>query len=215
MIAMKISQVILYFIISVCSVADLPAFTFVDSILVLPEFRNVKWGSSLREVEEKETADYLQKFSGFGIETLSYEGNIAGLDARIDYTFKNKKLIEGSYTVISKDTFSEDFLTLLSFLENHYGRPEYSSGPLYTSDSVWIKINDFGMFTGPSFYWVFNNGFIGLISQKFKEEITLTILFASDLTVDEYNSKNLVELKNYKIIRLNSEKNSTPAKNNF
>ena len=71
------------------------------------------------------------------------------------------------------------------------------------------------MCMGPSFYWVFKNGFIGLISQKFKEEITLTILFASDLTVDEYNSKNLVELKNFKIIRLNNEKNSTPTKNKF
>jgi len=212
---MKINQVILYIIISVCSVANLPAFTFVDSILVLPEFRNVKWGSSLKDVEEKETADYLQKFSGFGIEALSYEGNIAELDARIDYTFKNKKLSEGSYTVISKDTFREDFQILLGFLENHYGSPGYSSGPLYTSDSVWIKTNDFGMFTGPSLYWVFKNGFIGLISQKFKEEITLTILFASDLTVNEYNSKNLVELKDFKIIKLNSEKNSTPTKNNF
>ncbi len=63
------------------------------------------------------------------------------------------------------------------------------------------------MFIGPSFYWEFKNGFIGLISQKFKEEITLTILFASDLTVDEYNSKNLVELKNFKIIRLNNRQN--------
>jgi len=202
---MKINRVILYFIISVCSVADLPALIFLDSIPALPEFRNVKWGSSLRDVEEKETAHYLQTFSGFGIEALSYEGNIAGLDARIDYTFKNKKFTEGSYTVISKDTFRENFLTLLSFLENRYGRPGYSSGPFYTSDSVCIKINDFGMCMGPSIYWVFKNGFIGLISEKFKEEITLTILFASALTVDEYNSKNLVELKNYKIIRLNNE----------
>ncbi len=204
---MKIDRVILYFIISVCSVADLPALTFLDSILVLPEFRNVKWGSSLNDVQEKETAHYLQTFSGFGIEALSYEGNIAGLDARIDYTFKNNKFTEGSYTVISKDTFREDFLTLLSFLQNRYGRPGYSSGPFYTSDSVWIKINDFGTCMGPSLYWVFKNGFIGLITQKFKEEITLTILFASDLTVDEYNSKNLVELKNFKIIRLNSKQN--------
>ena len=202
MIAMKINRVILYFITSVCSVTDLPALTLLDSTLTLPEFRNVKWGSSLNDVEEKETAHYLQTFSGFGIEALSYKGNIAGLDARIDYTFKNKKFTEGSYTVIPKDTFREDFLTLLSFLENRYDRPGYSSGPLYTSDSVWIKINDLGLCIGPSFYWVFNNGFISLISQKFKEDITLTILFVSDLTIDEYNSKNLVELKNFKRIRL-------------
>ncbi|MEJ2193375.1 MAG: hypothetical protein P8X73_00775 [Ignavibacteriaceae bacterium] len=58
---------------------------------------------------------------------------------------------------------------------------------------------------GPSFYWVFEDGFIGLISEKFKEETTLTILFTFNLTIDEYNSKNLVELKNYKIIRLNND----------
>ena len=202
---MKINRVILYFIISVFPVADLPACTFPDSIQTLPEFRNVKWGSSISDVEERETAQYLQKFTGFGIQALSFEGNIAGLDTRIDYTFKNKKLTEGSYTVISKGTFRKDFLTLLSFLENRYGRPGYRSGPLHKSDSVWIKINDYGMYIGPSFYWVFNDGFIGLISEKFKEEITLTILFASDMTVDAYNSRNLVELKNYKINSLKNE----------
>jgi hypothetical protein len=202
---MKINRVILYFIISVCTIIDLPAHTFLDSIPALPDFRNVKWGSSIRDVEAKETAQYLQIFSGFGIQALSFEGNIAGLDARIDYTIKNKKLTEGSYTVISKDNFRGDFLTLLIFLENRYGKPGYSSGPFYTSDSVWIKINDYGMYIGPSFYWVYKNGFIGLISEKFKDEITLTILFASDTTVDEYNSKNSVELKNFKVIRLNNK----------
>jgi uncharacterized protein YkvS len=206
MIAMKIKRVILYFVISVCSVAKLPALTIPDSILTLPEFRNVKWGASLRDVEEKETAHYLQVFTGFGIEAHSYEGNIAGLDTRIDYTFKDRKFSEGSYTIISNDTFREDFLTLLRFLQDRYGKAGYSSGPFYTSDSVWIKINDYGMFVGPSLYWVFKDGFIGLISEKFEEEVTLTILFASNLTVEEYNSKNLVELKNYRIIRLNNEK---------
>ena len=205
MIAMKINRVILYLIFSFCFVNDLPALTFPDSILTLPEFRNIKWDSSVRDVEEKETAQYLQAFTGFGIKALSYEGNIAGLNARIDYTFKDKKLTEGSYTVISNDTFKKDFLTLLSFLENRYGKPGYRSGPVYTSDSAWIKINNYGMYIGSSFYWVYKNGFIGLISEKFKDEITLTILFASDLTVDEYNSRNLVELKNYKIIRLKNE----------
>ena len=205
MIAMQINRNILFFIISIRFFSDLSALSLPDSIPALPEFRNVKWGCSLRDVEEKETAHYLQKFSGFGIEALSYQGKIAGLNARIDYTFKNKKFTEGSYTVISNDSFRNDFLTLLSFLKIQYGEPGYSSDPIYRSDSVWIKINDFGMFMGPSFYWVFEDGFIGLISEKFKEETTLTILFAFNLTIDEYNSKNLVELKNYKIIRLNND----------
>ena len=81
---MKINLIILLLIILVCSTVELPALTLLDSILNLPSFRNVSWDSSLREVEEKETAQYLQKFTGFGIEALSYEGNIAGVVARID-----------------------------------------------------------------------------------------------------------------------------------
>lgn len=81
MIPIKIERVILYYVISVCFTANLPALTILDSIPALPEFRNVKWDALIKDVEEKETAHYLQKFSGFGIEALSYEGNIEGLDA--------------------------------------------------------------------------------------------------------------------------------------
>lgn len=203
MIAMRIFRVILFFIIPICFVTDLIALSVPDSILTLPEFRSIKWGSSLKNVQEQETAHYLQTFSGFDIEALTYKGNIAGLDARIDYTFRKEKLSEGSYTVISKDNFREDLLKLLSFLGENYGKPGYGSGPLYTSDSVWIKLNDYGKYIGPAFYWEFRDGFIGLISQKFKEEVTLTILFVSDLTIEEYNSNNFVDLKNFKIIKLN------------
>lgn len=199
---MKFSKSNLYLIISFFFIADLQAFTFTDSTLTIPDFRNVKWGSSLEDVKEMETARYLQTFSGFGIEALSYEGNFAGVEVRIDYTFKNKKLTEGSYTVISENNFREDFQTLMGSLENDYGSPGYSSGRLYTSDSVWIKINEYGYFIGPSFYWVFPNGFISLISEKFKDEITLTILFIPDLSIEEYNSKNKVEMKGFEIIRL-------------
>ena len=203
---MRFNQVFLYsIIVSIGFVADLLAFSIPDSIPTLPEFRDIKWSASLSDVEEKETAQYLQKFSGFGIEALSYEGTIAGMKARIDYTFKNHKFTEGSYTVISKDNFRGDFLTLLSFLQNRYGNPGYRSGLIYSSDSVWIKIDNFGTYVGPAYYWVFYDGFIGLVSEKSGEEISLTILFVLDLTVDEYNSKNSVELINYNVIRLNIE----------
>ena len=198
---MKISRIILYFILIIYSSINLPGFSFTDSTTSLPEFRNVKWNSSLKEVKEKETAHYLQTFYGFGIEALSYKGKIAGLDTRIDYDFKNKKFTEGSYRIIADDDFKEDFLTLLNFLENQYGKPELRAGPLYTSDSVWIRTNDYGMFIGPSIYWVFKDGFIGLISQKYKEEITLIVLYAYNTTVEEYNSKNAVELKDYEVIK--------------
>ena len=198
---MKINKVILFFIISISFVTDTSAFIPSDSIKILPEFRNVKWNSSLKDVREKETAHYLQTFYGFGIEALSYKGKIAGLDARIDYDFKDKKLSEGSYRIISEDNFKEDFQTLLIFLENQYGKPGFRAGPLYTFDSVWIKTNDHDLYAGPSIYWVFKNGFIGLISQKYKEEITLTILYVYNSAIDEYNLQNAVELKNFKVIK--------------
>lgn len=198
---MRIGQIILSFIISAGSVINLNALILPDSIHTLPEFRGVKWNSSLNEVKEKETAYYLQTFHGFGIEALSYKGKIAGLDARIDYDFKNKKFTEGSYRIISDENFKEDFQTLFNFLENLYGKPDLRSGPFYTSDSVWIKINDYETYVGPSIYWEFKDGFIGLISQKYKEEITLIVLYAYNTTIEEYNSNNEVELKNYKIIK--------------
>ena len=198
---MKISRIIIYFILIIYSSINLPGFSFTDSTTSLPEFRNVKWNSTLKDVKEKETAHYLQTFYGFGIEALSYKGKIAGLDARIDYDFKDKKLIEGSYRVNSDDNFKEDFQTLLFFLENQYGKPGFRAGPLYTFDSVWIETNDHDLYAGPSIYWVFKNGFIGLISQKYKEEITLTILYVYNSTIDEYNLQNAVKLKNFKVIK--------------
>ena len=200
---MKISQSILYFIIFVFGASDLPAFVLPDSSATVPQFRNVNWDSSIDEVIEEETAHYLQKFSGFGIESLSFQGDIAGLDARIDYTFKNKKFTEGSYTINSGNNFREDFQTLLSFLEKTYGNPDLRAGPYFNSDHIWIKINDYGIYKGPSFYWEFKNGFIALISKKIKEEIELTILVVSDITIDEYNSKNLVEMKDFETIKPN------------
>lgn len=198
---MKFFRVYLYIIIFTFSVADLYAFKLNDSTLTLPDFRDVEWNCSMDDVRENETARYLQSFSGFGIEALSFRGSISGLEARIDYTFKNENFIEGSYTVISENTFQDNFQTLLTFLENRYGKPGYRSGLNYNSDSVWNKINDYGSYTGPSLYWVFNNGFIGLISEKYKDEITLTILYAFETTIDEYNSQNYVDSKVYKIIR--------------
>ena len=200
---MKISKTILYFIIFVFGASGLSAFVPPDSSATVPQFRNVKWDSSIDAVKEKETAHYLQKFSGFGIESLSFQGDIAGFDARIDYTFKNKKFTEGSYTINSSNNFREDFHTLLSFLEKTYGNPDLRAGPYYNSDSIWIKINDYGIYKGPSFYWEFKNGFIALITKKIKEEIEFTILFVSDITIDEYNSKNLVEMKDFEAIKLN------------
>ena len=185
-----------------CFVSDLPADALTDSTESLPEFRNIEWESSVEDVRKRETAKYLQSFSGFGTKALSFRENIEGLDVRIDYVFRDNKLIEGSYTVISDDNFRNDFKTLKEFLENQFGSPDYRSGSFYTSDSVWIRISKAGHYTGPSFYWVFNNGFIGLISEKFREEISISVLYAYGQTIDTYNAQNLVNLQDFKIIKL-------------
>lgn len=182
--------------------ADLAAASLTDSTKSLPEFRNIEWESSAEHVREQEKAKYLQSFSGFGTKAISFREKIERLDARIDYVFKENKLIEGSFTVISDDNFRNDFKALKDFLENQFGTPDYRSGLLYTSDSVWIRISKAGLYTGPSLYWVFNNGFISIISEKFREEISISVLYAYDRTIDAYNAHNLVNLKDYKIIKL-------------
>ena len=185
-----------------CFVSDLPANALSDSTKSLPEFRSIKWESSAEHIIKQEKAKYLQSFSGFGTEAISFKDKIEGLDARIDYVFKENKLIEASYTVVFEDTFRSNFKTLLNFLENQFGAPVYRSGLLYTSDSLWIKISKAGLYIGPSLYWVFKNGFIGLISEKFREEISISVLYAYDRTIEVYNEQNLVNLKQFKIIKL-------------
>jgi hypothetical protein len=59
-----------------------------ESTKELTGFRNSLWGSSVNEVKSKETENYLQTFIGFGVYALSYKSTIAGLAARMDYTFK-------------------------------------------------------------------------------------------------------------------------------
>jgi hypothetical protein len=199
---MKTKNIFLSVCIIICFVADFLAAALADSAESLPEFRNIEWESSVEDVREQEKAKYLQSFSGFGTKAISFRENIEGLNARIDYVFKENKLIEGLYIIISDDNFKKDFKTLKNFLENQFGIPDYRSETLYTSDSVWIRISKAGLYTGPSFYWVFNNGFISLISEKFREEISISILYAYTRTIDTYNAHNIVNLKHYKIIKL-------------
>lgn len=191
--------IILTIILS-CFFIDAIARDLPDSTLELPQFRNIPWGSSMKEVREKEEAHYLQYFSGFGVTALSFKDKITGIETRIDYTFKEDKLIEGSYIVISGEYYKKDFVELLKFVIKDYGQPEYRSGKNYIEDTVWIKENDYGSFSGPSYYWEFKNGFIGLISKKFKEEITITLLFVNGSSIGKYAENRGVELNEFPFI---------------
>ena len=142
----------------------------------LTGFRGVPWGSKMDKVKATETESYMQLFHGFGIDALSYKGYIAGLTARIDYSFKDGKLFEGTYIINSSDDYKIDFNKLKGFLIGKYGKPDLRAGLSIESDSIWIKVTDYGKFRGPELYWKFNNGFIGLIASKFEDDITLTVL---------------------------------------
>lgn len=166
-----------------------------DSLISLVEFRGIKWNSSIEDVRQQETSNYLQKFKGFGIEAISFTSEIDGLDVRIDYTFKHNKLVEGSYTIKSGKNYKDDFISLLKFVIRKYGNPKYRAGPLYNSGDFWVRENNYGMFRGPSLYWKFQNGFIALLSEKQDENITITILFVDGKTIEEYATGNIAEIK--------------------
>jgi len=167
----------------------------INSSEYLTEFRGIKWGSTIEDVRSSETSQYLQKFKGFGIEAISFSSEIAGLDVRIDYTFRFRKLVEGSYTVKSDKNYREDFMLLLKFVTDRYGNPNYRSGPIYSTGDFWLKENNYGMFKGPSLYWKFENGFIALLSEKLDDNITISILYVNGKTIKEYATGNIVEIK--------------------
>ncbi len=153
---------------------------------VLSGFRGIEWGSSMDKIKSAEPAPYMQSFHGFGIDALSYKGNIAGLDARIDYSFKVGKLFEGTYSIYPGDSFKPEFNKLKKYLIDNYGRPNYKAGLSIDIDSVWIKVTDYGEFKGPELYWKFKNGFIGLIASKFDNDITITVLYTNSQSIEEY-----------------------------
>lgn len=170
-----------------------------DSTARMPLFRNIPWNVSLEYVRENETAYYLQKFTGFGVETISFKDETAGLAARIDYTFKNNKFTEGACIITADDDFKDDLILLLKFLSDELGRPGYRSGPLVTSDSIWTKENDYGSYHGPSFYWQYGDGFVALISRKFEDDISITVLYAHGSSLARYVENNGVETGEFRV----------------
>lgn len=164
----------------------------------LKGFRGSVWGSSINKVRSTETESYLQSFQGFGIDALSYKGEIAGLTARIDYSFKDGKLFEGTYTINPVNEIRDDFNKLKIFLTDEYGKPNFKAGQSINSDSIWIKINDYGKYKGPELFWKFSNGFIGLIAVKFEDDITITVLYSKGNSIEEYGQDRIISTDEYK-----------------
>jgi len=164
----------------------------------LKGFRGYNWGNSLDYVKSTETENYLQSFHGFGIDALSYKGKIAGLTARIDYSFKDGKLFEGTYTINPDDEIGNDFNKLKEYLSDEFGKPNFRAGPSINSDSFWIKINDYGKYKGPELFWKFSNGFIGLIAAKFEDDISITVLYSTSNSIEEYGQDRIISTDDYK-----------------
>jgi hypothetical protein len=167
-----------------------------DSIL---GFREINWGVSAGYVKQMEQAQYMQESKGMGFSVLSFMGDIAGLPARIDYTFRNDSLTEASYSIQKVDSFSQKMSTVKNFLAGLYGKPVYANINALDTDSLWTVENPGILYNGPQYFWEFANGFICQYSSKFipssgKEEKTITVLYVPFTKISEYSESRLIPL---------------------
>ena len=151
----------------------------------LPKFRSFDWNSNIEFVKENEEASYLQSFSGFGVFALSYKGKFENYSSRIDYTFKNDSLAECSYT-IECGNFFEDFIKIRNSLITELGSPSFWAKSKIIFNNVWVKKNDFGTFYGPELYWQYDDGFVGMLSEKSTDGTTITIIYLHQQTIQDY-----------------------------
>jgi hypothetical protein len=152
----------------------------------LYSFRGTYFGAKAQQVEANETAKYMQDFNGLNIHALSYKGEFAEIDVRIDYVFREGILVEGSYNIADSDNLIDDFKRFFEALKNDFGSPTFYSNGLIDNDNIWIKASDYGAYKGPELYWQFKNGFIALIASKFKNEETLTTIYTINKNISEY-----------------------------
>lgn len=161
----------------------------------LPEFRNFKWDAAPDTIKENETARYLQTFSGFGSYALSFRGEFLNLNSRIDFSFKDSLLVEGSYEIKCNFSYDEDFLKIKEYFTAQYGKPEYWAIRKFDAKPRWIKESDLGAFRGPELFWEFDDGFIAVQSSKYIEEITITVLYVHNKKISEYGSADVFTIQ--------------------
>jgi len=156
-------------------------FSQLDSI---PKFRGIEWEETLEFVKAKEIAKYMQRSKGFGVEILSFHGVISKYKARIDYVFKDNKLIEGIYE-IEVESFEETYEEIKNTYFRKLDIPNYWASSHPDSDFDWNGEED-NLCRGPEIYWEYCDGFIAIIAEKYKSEITISILFAHEKTIQDY-----------------------------
>ena len=155
-----------------------------DKLEVVPKFRGMEWGESINSVKSKEILQYMQTTRGFGEEIISYKGETAGIDARIDYIFRDNKLVEGLYE-IAVDSFEVDFEIVKNYYFKQLDYPNYWASSHPNTEINWIG-NENGLCRGPEMYWEYFNGFIAVIAEKFRDEITISRIFVHDKTILDY-----------------------------
>lgn len=153
----------------------------------IPKFRGFDWGETLENIKSKELADYKQTFIGFGVNTLSYSGKIAELDADIDYVFENDVLSEGIYIIkVELSFFDEAFEKIKNYYFQKLNIPHYWASSHPNSKINWNDTVENETCRGPEIYWEYCNGFIGIVAEKFKEEITITVIYVHQKTIQSY-----------------------------
>ena len=155
-----------------------------DKLELVPKFRGFEWGESINDVKSKEMLQYMQTTRGFGEEIISYKGSTAGLNARIDYIFRDGKLVEGLYE-IEVDSFEVDFEIVKDYYFKLLDYPNYWASSHPNTEINWIG-DEHGLCRGPEMYWEYFNGFIAVIAEKFREEITISIIYVYDKTILDY-----------------------------
>ena len=161
----------------------------------LPLFRNFEWNAAPEKVKEDETAHYMQTFSGFGNYALSFRGKFLELNSRIDFSFKDSMLVEGSYQIKSDFSYEENFIKIRDHFTKLYGKPKYWAIRKFSATPRWIKESDLGAFRGPELAWEFEDGFIDLQSSKYIEEITITVLYVHNQKISDYGNADVFTIE--------------------
>ncbi len=105
---------------------------FISSVCVLEgseyDFRETRWGMSVKEVRESEDATLLNKHGGKKEYSLVYSDSIAGLEGRVEYGFSQYKLRSGRYrfTIEKGADALQRYRSFREVLSEKYGQPESS-----------------------------------------------------------------------------------------
>ena len=172
-----------------------------SSIRKLTGFRDFNWGSSIEYVRNNEDAFFSQSFEGFGRYVLTFNDNYFDRRISVNYTFVNDSLKHGSYFFeTGLDEFVKEYEDIRFRLKQLYGSPRFSAGPDISADSLWIPITIYNTFRGPQLYWNFDDGFIGLISERDEDDAAITIIFVGNKSIEEYLNERTVDVEEFDII---------------